>query len=49
VKIKPASHLWPAIVAELAASTNHSRSDAPLLSKPYRKQDLGRAVRAALD
>jgi CheY-like chemotaxis protein len=34
---------------ELAASTNHSRSDAPLLSKPYRKQDLGRAVRAALD
>ena len=34
---------------ELAASANHSRPDAPLLSKPYRKQDLGKALRAALD
>jgi PAS domain S-box-containing protein len=34
---------------ELAASTNHSGRTDPLLSKPYRKQDLGRAVRAALD
>jgi CheY-like chemotaxis protein len=34
---------------ELAASTNHSGRSDPLLSKPYRKQDLGRAVRAALD
>jgi PAS domain S-box-containing protein len=34
---------------ELAASTNHSRGNDQLLSKPYRKQDLGRAVRAVLD
>jgi CheY-like chemotaxis protein len=34
---------------ELAASTNHSRQTDPLLSKPYRRQDLGRAVRAVLD
>jgi len=34
---------------ELAASNNHTRRNEPLLSKPYRKQDLGRAVRAAID
>jgi PAS domain S-box-containing protein len=34
---------------ELAASNGSSASNGPLLSKPYRKQDLGRAVRAALD
>ena len=34
---------------ELAAEPDrHTRTD-PLLSKPYRKQDLGRAVRAVLD
>lgn len=34
---------------ELAASNGSSLRSDPLLSKPYRKQDLGRAVRAALD
>jgi FixJ family two-component response regulator len=33
---------------ELAANGDKPRSDS-LLSKPYRKVDLGRAVRAALD
>jgi CheY-like chemotaxis protein len=34
---------------ELARSTDRPAGKNPLLSKPYRKQDLGRAVRAALD
>jgi PAS domain S-box-containing protein len=34
---------------ELAANGGGPRREDPLLSKPYRKQDLGRAVRAALD
>jgi PAS domain S-box-containing protein len=34
---------------ELAAPPDGSARNDPLLSKPYRKQDLGRAVRAALD
>lgn len=34
---------------ELAASDGSAPRNDPLLSKPYRKQDLGRAVRAALD
>lgn len=34
---------------ELAASNGSSARIDPLLSKPYRKHDLGRAVRAALD
>jgi PAS domain S-box-containing protein len=34
---------------ELAASTNGATRHDPLLSKPYRKQDLSRAVRTALD
>jgi CheY-like chemotaxis protein len=34
---------------ELAASTDQPSLRDPLLSKPYRKQDLGRAVRAVLD
>jgi CheY-like chemotaxis protein len=34
---------------DLAAASNHSARKDPLLSKPYRKQDLGRAVRAVLD
>ena len=34
---------------ELAASPDRPAGKDPLLSKPYRKQDLGRAVRAVLD
>ncbi|MGH6706446.1 MAG: ATP-binding protein [Sphingomicrobium sp.] len=34
---------------ELARSADQPARKDPLLSKPYRKQDLGRAVRAALD
>ena len=34
---------------ELAAGNGHAVRSGPLLSKPYRKQDLGRAVRAVLD
>ena len=34
---------------ELAAPVDGPARKDPLLSKPYRKQDLGRAVRAALD
>jgi PAS domain S-box-containing protein len=34
---------------ELAASSGSPARSDPLLSKPYRKQDLGRAVRAVLD
>jgi PAS domain S-box-containing protein len=34
---------------ELAAASNHHAMKEALLSKPYRKQDLGRAVRLALD
>jgi PAS domain S-box-containing protein len=34
---------------DLAAASNHAARKDPLLSKPYRKQDLGRAVRAVLD
>jgi PAS domain S-box-containing protein len=34
---------------ELAASGGSALRNDPLLSKPYRKQDLGRAVRTALD
>jgi PAS domain S-box-containing protein len=34
---------------ELAAGNAHAARAGPLLSKPYRKQDLGRAVRAVLD
>jgi hypothetical protein len=34
---------------ELAANGDGPVRKDPLLSKPYRKQDLGRAVRAALD
>jgi len=34
---------------ELAAPPDRPASKDPLLSKPYRKQDLGRAVRAVLD
>jgi CheY-like chemotaxis protein len=34
---------------ELAAPPDQPPRKDPLLSKPYRKQDLGRAVRAALD
>jgi PAS domain S-box-containing protein len=34
---------------ELAASTGQRGRGDALLSKPYRKQDLGRAIRAALD
>jgi CheY-like chemotaxis protein len=34
---------------ELAANGDGPAREDPLLSKPYRKQDLGRAVRAALD
>ena len=34
---------------ELAASNGAPARSDPLLSKPYRKQDLGRAVRAVLD
>ncbi|HEY0412614.1 MAG TPA: CHASE3 domain-containing protein [Allosphingosinicella sp.] len=34
---------------ELAAGNAHAAQAGPLLSKPYRKQDLGRAVRAVLD
>lgn len=34
---------------ELARSADRPASKDPLLSKPYRKQELGRAVRAALD
>jgi CheY-like chemotaxis protein len=34
---------------ELAASATNGARSGPLLSKPYRKQELGRAVRAALD
>ncbi|HET9397621.1 MAG TPA: ATP-binding protein [Sphingomicrobium sp.] len=34
---------------ELAASNGSPARSDPLLSKPYRKQDLGRAVRAVLD
>ncbi|WP_197018319.1 response regulator [Sphingomonas sp. URHD0057] len=34
---------------ELAAQNEHLTGKDSLLSKPYRKQDLGRAIRAALD
>jgi PAS domain S-box-containing protein len=34
---------------DLAAASGNSARKDPLLSKPYRKQDLGRAVRAVLD
>jgi PAS domain S-box-containing protein len=34
---------------ELAANGGQAERKGPLLSKPYRKQDLGRAIRAALD
>jgi PAS domain S-box-containing protein len=34
---------------DLAAASSHSARKDPLLSKPYRKQDLGRAVRGVLD
>ena len=34
---------------ELASAPDQPARKDPLLSKPYRKQDLGRAVRAALD
>lgn len=34
---------------ELAAASNQAARKEALLSKPYRKQDLGRAVRLALD
>lgn len=34
---------------ELAASSGSAARSDPLLSKPYRKQDLGRAVRTVLD
>ena len=34
---------------ELAASSGPAQRSVPLLSKPYRKHDLGRAVRSALD
>jgi PAS domain S-box-containing protein len=34
---------------ELARSGDHPAHHHPLLSKPYRKQDLGRAVRSALE
>lgn len=34
---------------ELARSSDQPARKDPLLSKPYRKQDLGRAVRAAID
>jgi PAS domain S-box-containing protein len=34
---------------ELAAGNGQAARTGPLLSKPYRKQDLGRAVRAILD
>ena len=34
---------------EVAAATDGAARSGPLLSKPYRKQDLGVAVRAALD
>jgi PAS domain S-box-containing protein len=34
---------------ELAAGNGHAVRTGPLLSKPYRKQDLGLAVRAVLD
>ena len=34
---------------ELAAQNEHLTGRDSLLSKPYRKQDLGRAIRAALD
>jgi PAS domain S-box-containing protein len=34
---------------ELAVGNGHSAKAGPLLSKPYRKQDLGRALRSVLD
>jgi CheY-like chemotaxis protein len=34
---------------ELAATEGQSAAEGALLSKPYRKQDLGRAIRAAID
>ena len=34
---------------EFAAEPDRRARTDPLLSKPYRKQDLGRAVRAVLD
>jgi len=34
---------------EFAAEPDRPAGKDPLLSKPYRKQDLGRAVRAVLD
>ncbi len=34
---------------ELAAMSGHAGRPGPLLSKPYRKRDLGKAVRAVLD
>jgi len=34
---------------DLAAASSHSARKDPLLSKPYHKQDLGRAVRMVLD
>jgi PAS domain S-box-containing protein len=34
---------------ELAAANGHPERKDPLLSKPYRKQELGRAVRSVLD
>jgi two-component SAPR family response regulator len=34
---------------ELASGNGNGRNARPLLSKPYRKQDLGRAIRRILD
>ena len=47
---RPGSHiLFTSGYTELAAASGHGVRTEGLLSKPYRKQDLGRAVRLALD
>lgn len=49
-KLRPAQKvLFTSGYTELAVATGNPGRSGPLLSKPYRKQELGRAIRAVLD
>lgn len=49
-KLRPTLRvLFTSGYTELASANSHRERNGPLLSKPYRKQDLARAVRARLD
>ena len=49
-KLRPGQKvLFTSGYTELAVTTGDPARSGPLLSKPYRKQELGRAVRAVLD